>query len=63
MSDSDEGQPGLHETNMGSLNNETPKNTENLLHKNFEYILVQQQDAMLKQQQMFHDQSSKDFGQ
>ena len=40
--DGDEGQPGLQEATMDTLNNETPKNTENLLHKNFEYLLAQQ---------------------
>ena len=49
MSDGDKGQPRLQEANMDLLNNETPKNTENLLHKNSEYLLTQQQDVMLKQ--------------
>ena len=58
VSDGDEGQPGLHEAAMDSLNNETLKNTENHqtfeywilnFHKNFEYLLVQQQEAMFKQ--------------
>ena len=40
--DGDEGQPGLQEATMDTLNNETPKNTENLLHKSFEYLLAQQ---------------------
>ena len=40
--DGDEGQPGLQEATMDTLSNETPKNTENLLHKNFEYLLAQQ---------------------
>ena len=49
VSDGDEGQPGLHEAAMDSLNNETLKNTENHqnfeywilnFHKNFEYLLV-----------------------
>ena len=40
--DGDDGQPGLQEATMDTLSNETPKNTENLLHKNFEYLLAQQ---------------------
>ena len=45
MSDGDERQPRLQkvclqETNMDSLNKGTPKNTENLLYKNFEYLLA-----------------------
>lgn len=53
MPDGDEGQPDLQEAHMDLLNNETPENTKNLLQKNFEYLLAQQQDAMLKRQQKF----------
>ena len=53
MSDGFEGQPDLQEATMVLLNNETPKNTENLLQKNFKYLLAQQQESMLKQQQTF----------
>ena len=58
MSDGDEGQTGLQEATMDSFNNETPKSTENLLHKNSEYLLAQQQEAMLTAPN-FSDQSSK----
>ena len=62
MSDGDEGQTGLQEATMDSFNNETPKSTENLLHKNSEYLLAQQQEAMSIALN-FSDQSSKYFNQ
>ena len=48
MPDGDQGQPGLQEANQDSLNNETYNNTDYLLHKNFECLLTQKQDAILK---------------
>ena len=52
-SDGNERQPGLQEAYNDSLSSDTPAITESLLHKNFEHLVAQQQDAMLKQQQIF----------